>query len=49
MEQKIQEVGNKKDFTKDELPEESRQILEETSKLERFKDEPTEPVDVEKS
>ena len=38
----------KKGFTKDQLPEESRQILEETSKLERFTDGPSEPGDIQK-
>ena len=30
----------------DQLPEKSRQILEATSDLECFKDEPSEPVDI---
>ena len=38
----------KKGFTKDQLPEESRKILEETSKLELFKDESSEPIDIQK-
>ena len=35
-------------ITKDQLAKESRQIPEETSKLELFKDEPSEPVDIQK-